>query len=145
MKKTLHFLLSFLLLVTITSLFSCQQDNVTPQDPNDIRNEYVGVWRFTENGFLKNGQAQSYVVSISKDPGNSTQVILDNFGNPGDTGISAIGIVTANQIVVSKQTLGNGWEVQGTGKRTSAGNMDWSYSITAGGDINYYTAKAAKQ
>ncbi len=145
MKNSLRFLFSLSLLVSVSFLNSCQKDNTTSQGSSDARNEYVGVWRFTESGFLKNGQSQSYIVSITKDANNSAQVILDNFGNPGDSGISAVGILTANQIVVSKQTLGNGWEVVGTGKKTTAGNMDWTYSITAGGDLTYYTATAVKQ
>jgi len=127
-------------------MVSCEPDDTIDNDPTDIRNEYVGVWRFTESGYLKNGQLQSYIVTISLDTDNSSQVLLENFGNPGLSQSNTIsGIVTTNQIVVSSQTLTNGWIVEGSGKRSSAGKMDWNYSITAGGDEEYYTATAVKQ
>jgi hypothetical protein len=141
---------SFLLFVFLTLAFSglfvsCESDDFYDNDPTDNRNEYVGVWRFTESGYQKSGLSQSYIVSISKDPSNSSQVLLDNFGNPGDSDNSVIGIVTINQIVVSSQTLTNGWVVEGTGKKDGQGNMEWTYSIIAGGDKDYFTATAVKQ
>ncbi len=145
MKTAFRILLFLSIVLSGLLIVSCEPDDTTGIDPNDSRNEYVGVWQFIESGFLKSGQSQSYAVTIKKDPVNSSQVILNNFGNPGSSDISVTGVVTISQIVVSSQTLSNGWVIEGSGKRTSAGNMDWTYSITAGGDINTYTAKATKQ
>lgn len=145
MKSLLHL---FLLAVTIASsaiFVSCEPEEYTDTDPSDPRNSYVGVWRFTEDGKLKNGLSQSYIVTITLDQANSSQIILDNFGNPGDSDKSVTGIVTTNQVVVSPQSLSNGWLVEGSGKLSSATSMNWSYSITVGGDKEYYTATATKQ
>ena len=144
MKKQ-HFIFFVLMIVALSGgLISCESDTFYEDDPNDIRNEYVGVWRFTEGGY-KNGLSQSYIVTVSLDPNNSSQVLLDNFGNPGNTDITVTGIVTINSIVVSSQSLSNGWIVEGSGKKDGSGKMDWTYSITAGGDKEYYTATASKQ
>lgn len=144
--KTCLRLLVFFSFFSLSGLFvSCEPDDTFDTDPTDTRNEFVGLWRFTENGY-KNGLSQSYIVTISLDPDNSSQVILENFGNPGDTDNSVTAIVTSNQIVVSSQTMKNGWVVEGSGKRTTViGKMDWNYSIEAGGDKEYYTATATKQ
>ena len=128
------------------SIVSCAPDN-SSSNPNDARNVFVGVWQFTETGMLKNGNniSQSYIVSIILDPDNSDQVLLNNFGNPGSSDKNVVGIVTSNQIVVSAQSLNNGWLVEGSGKSTGTNKMTWNYSITAGGDKIYYSASATKQ
>lgn len=144
MKALLRTILFMAILASSGLITSCEPDDTSTTDPNDPRKDYVGVWRFTEN--KKSGLSQSYIVTISLDPNNSTQVLLTNFGNPGSSDDDAVGIVTTNQIVVSEQSLQNGWLVSGSGKLGTGGaSMSWSYSITVGGDIEYYTATAVKQ
>jgi hypothetical protein len=142
MKATLRF---FLLLTAVSSFFlnGCETTTDTPAT-DDPRDPYIGVWQFAESGKSLNGQ--SYIVTISKDPGNSSQVLLENFGNPGTSSVSVTGIVTANQIVVSTQSMENGWSVEGSGKITNADKtmMSWTYSITAGGDKTTYYATASR-
>jgi hypothetical protein len=127
-------------------LVSCEPDTSTTNDPNDPRNAYVGVWQFTEIG-MKSGKSitQSYIVSISLDPDNSSQVMLNNFGNPGVSERDVFGLVTTNQLVVSPQILENEWTVEGSGKLIGTDKMTWTYAITAGGDKIYYSATASKQ
>jgi len=144
MKNT-SWIFLFLSVITGFMLAGCDpvDENVTG---DDIRDPYIGMWQFVESGF-KSTKTQNYMVSISKDSGNSSQVLLKNFGNPGIPDISVVGIVTANQIVISSQSLSNGWVVEGNGKSTNVNNssMSWTYSITAGGDKLYYTATANRQ
>lgn len=144
MKKQFYTFFVLIVVALSTVMTSCETDTFYEDDPSDTRNEYVGIWRFTEGGY-KNGLSQSYIVTISLDPNNSSQVLLDNFGNPGNTDITVTGIVTSNSIVVSSQSLVNGWVVEGSGKKEGTGQMSWTYSITAGGDKEYYTATASKQ
>ena len=127
-------------------LNSCQSTD-QPAPGDDPRDTFIGGWQFQESGGKKTIVSQSYLVTISKDAANSSQLVLKNFGNPGISNVNVIGIVTTNQIVVSSQTLGNGWVVDGSGKITSAdkNTMTWTYSITAGGDRVYYTAIATRQ
>jgi hypothetical protein len=140
MKITFRF---FLLLAALSGfmLSGCEPvDNSTTGD--DPRDPYVGVWQFIES--KKSTEGQSYIVTISKDPANSSQVLLENFGNPGTQEAAVTGIVTANQIAISSQSLSNGWIVEGSGKISNADKtkMTWTYSITAGGDKEFYTATA---
>jgi len=147
MKPVYRIFFFLAVMASAVSLVSCAPDNTSSSDPNDARNVFVGVWQFTESGMLKNGNniSQSYIVSIILDPDNSNQVLLNNFGNPGSSDKNVVGIVTSNQIVVSAQSLNNGWLVEGSGKSTGTNKMTWSYSITAGGDKIYYSASATKQ
>lgn len=143
MKTSLRF---FLLLAVVTSLIltACEptDGDTTSDDPRD---QFVGKWQFIES--FKSTEGQSYVVNITKDITNSSQVNLENFGNPGSNDVSATGIVTSNQIVISSQRMSNNWTVDGTGKMANLVKtaMTWNYSITAGGDKLSYTASATKQ
>jgi len=139
----------FLLLTVLTGFFlpACEpvDENTTGDDPRD---QFIGVWQFAESGFIKSTDGQSYIVTISKDAGNSSQVILENFGNPGLQDVIVTGTVTTNQIVVSTQNLSNGWTVEGSGKMNNANktSMLWNYTIIAGGNEDTYNnVTATKQ
>jgi hypothetical protein len=145
MKTTFRFFI--LLALFFGFLLTGCETTETPATGDDARDPFIGYWQFLETGGYKSTKAQSYIVVISKDPSNSTQVLLKNFGNPGTQDISVIGIVTTSQIVVSEQNMTNGWVVEGTGKTSNPTktSMTWNYSITAGGDKLYYAATATKQ
>jgi hypothetical protein len=143
--KSIFRIILFLAVVSSAGVFvSCEPDNTTNVDPNDPRNEYVGVWQFKETKKLKSGENinMSYVVTISLDPDNSSQVILNNFVGSGQ---DFIGIVTSNQIVVSLQTFENGVTAEGSGEKTGSGKMGWNYYTIIGGDKVYVVATAEKQ
>lgn len=142
MKTAFLFLL---IMLTSASLFfiGCEpvDDNTTSGDPRD---SFVGDWMFLES--FKSTESQSYMVTISKDPNNSSQVILENFANAG-AGISVTGIATSTQIVVSSQKMSNGWTVEGAGisDKQDKSIMTWTLSVTAGGSKDDYTATATRQ
>lgn len=141
MKKIINFSL-FLASITILLISACEPvDNPTDGDPRD---SYVGEWQFYET--TKSTENQSYIVAIIKDPNNSSQVILGNFGGSGVNNISAKGIVTSSQIVVSSQQMSNNWIVDGNGEfaNSSKTSMTWTFSITAGGTKDTHDATATK-
>jgi len=126
------------LLMLVLILPACELDDVDPD--GDIRDKFIGTWRFDESE-AKNDLA-FYTVQISKDPGNSSQVLLRNFGNAGNF-YSAYGIVTTNRITVSSQTLAS-FTISGSGTTVSNTRMNWTYSINDGADLTNYTAVADK-
>jgi hypothetical protein len=145
MRSTFRFLF-LMTAVTVLFFIGCEPADTTSTG-EDSRDQFVGVWQFAESGALKSVKGQSYIVTITKDEGNSSQVILENFGNPGLQDVIVVGTVTTNQIVVSQQNLSNGWAVDGSGKISNANKtaMAWTYSITAGGNKDTYSATASKQ
>lgn len=142
MKITYLFL--FIMLASASLFFiGCEpvDDNTTSDDPRD---SFTGDWMFLES--FKSTESQSYMVTISKDPNNSSQVILENFANAGP-GISVTGIATSTQIVVSSQKMSNGWTVEGAGitDKQDKSIMAWTLSVTAGGSKDDFTATATRQ
>lgn len=142
MKATYLFII---IVLASASLFiiGCEpvDENPTSDDPRD---PYVGEWLFNES--FKSTESQSYLVTITKDPNNSSQVILENFANSG-TGITVTGIATSTQIVITSQKLSNGWTVEGVGITNNPAKniMKWTLSVTAGGSKDDYTATATLQ
>jgi hypothetical protein len=134
----------FLILVSLafTSLFFIGCEPLEEDLDGDPRVQYVGEWQFIES--FKSTKGQSYLVTISIDPMNSSQVIIGNLGNPGSQNITVIGVVTSGQIVVSSQSMGNGWVIEGAGQMANKAKteMSWTYSITAGGNRDDFKATA---
>lgn len=126
------------LLMLVMIFPACELDDVDPD--GDIRDKFIGTWRFDES------EAKSdlafYTVQITKNLGNSSQVLLQNFGNVGNA--SAYGIVTTNRITVTSQTLAS-LTISGSGSTVSNTRMNWTYSIIDGADLINYTAVADKQ
>jgi len=141
--KTLFRISILLAVFTIFFISACEP--VDEDNPDgDPRDAYIGEWQFVES--FKSTKGQSYVVDISKDPDNSSQIILENFGNSGVSGVYATAIVTSDQIVIPNQEMSNGWVTEGSGqmsnqKKTS---MNLSYYFIIGADKENYTTTATK-
>jgi hypothetical protein len=139
MKKTFLF---FMLIAAFASVLYSGCEPVDEDTSGDPRDQYVGEWQFIES--FKSTESQSYLVTISLDPNNSSQVIIGNLGNPGDQDITVKGTVTSGKIIVSSQNMGNGWVIEGAGQMNNVAktSMLWTYSITAGGNQDDYNATA---
>ncbi len=103
-------------------IFGCTTtDNTNPSDPVS---KFLGTWKVNESC-----RKMNYNVEIQQDPGNSAQVLINNFGNPGAGYDPAVGLVVSNTVTVASQTIGTGWTVSGTGTYQSDGSMSWNYTL----------------
>jgi hypothetical protein len=93
-------------------------------DPDDPVTKFLGAWKVIETCNRLN-----YDVQIQKDPGNTAQVLLYNFGNPGPGYDPAVGLVVSDDIYISSQTIGEGWTVSGQGTYQSNGTVSWDYIL----------------
>jgi len=120
MKTRFFFLL---LIIIITQAPSCipVDEDINPDDPVD---KFLGTWSVSES--CRRG---NYSVDISRDPSNSAQVLLDNFGNPGPGYDPAVGLVVSNSIHVYSQSIGEGWTVSGKGTYQSDGTIEWDFTL----------------
>lgn len=121
---TRYLLAVFLLLVSIFPACLTDDEDVNPDDPVD---KFLGTWKVNETCSRMN-----YTVQIVPDPGNSSQVLINNFGNPGPGYDPAVAIVTSSTITVTQQTIGEGWVVSGIGTYQSGGTISWNYSLVIG-------------
>jgi hypothetical protein len=132
-------LLAFIFMISL--LQSCEpKDQVVHE-----RGDYTGTWLFTETAAKSSLNTNTvYTVVISLDPSNSSQVLLSHFGGYSGSE-TAYGIVTSGSIEVPSQSMASDWLVDGSGTLINANLMDWSYSVTAGGDRFPAHATAVRQ
>ncbi len=130
----------FLVVLATAFLTSCTLEEDLDPISDDARDKFIDTWMFYENEAVR---ASSYSVNITKDPGNSAQVLLKNFGNMGHA-YSAYGIVTTSRIEVPSQEIYSGIIIEGTGRLISTDEMEWEYTITGGGELEAYTATATR-
>lgn len=133
--------LYFLFLLLLATISCVPEDDLGP-DTGDPRDKFIGSWLFNETPAARNIDA-TFTVTISYDAGNSSQVMLRNFAQAGGM-YSAYGIVTSNRITVPEQEMAPGFIVEGSGTMSTTTSMDWEYTITAGGDMESFTATASK-
>jgi len=116
------------ILLIMISVFVLQMPACVPTDddvyPDDPVAKFLGDWKVNENC-----SRMTYDVSIIRDPGNSTQVLIYNFGNPGPGYDPAVGLVVSSSIYVNSQTVGEGWTVDGKGTYQSGGTIQWDYTL----------------
>ena len=142
--KTVIKLSVFITALTILLISACEPvEDPTDGDPRDA---YVGEWNFVEKVNLKSTEDQYFVVTISKDASNSSQVIINNFGGLSSDGVIVKAVITSGQAVIPLLNM-NGWIVEGSGDLVSANkkSMTWDYYITGGGDRIHYIATATKK
>jgi|AntRauTorckE6833_2_1112554.scaffolds.fasta_scaffold00314_15 hypothetical protein len=124
-------------LFLITSLFifsGCEETgDVNPdQDPRDA---FVGEWSCNEVP----AKRSSYRVNIQHDSGNSSQVLLFNFGLLGNS-VSAYGIVAGDNVSVPLQDVDDVWSVSGQGEMVDDETIEWTYTLDDGADRIDYIA-----
>ena len=123
--KNLAGILSVILLVT-----SCEfGEEIDPDNSGDPRDNIVDTWRSTELSAIYG--KSSYLVDISKEPLDSTKVVLSNFYNLGvDTEVK--GTLDGYKINIYVQVV-NENEISGEG--TIAGDfsaIDFVYEVDDG-------------
>ena len=88
--------------VFFTLLFiACTEDSdlVNPQDDRDL---FLGTWNVNET--CNRG---AYQITITKDPTNSSQVIINNFWLIGPNEKAPYAIVAGSNIVIPQQNIYN--------------------------------------
>lgn len=105
-------------------------------DYTDPRDKFIGTWNVIDQPARIN-----YVVSIVKDPAQSTQVLLNNFA---DMGGSANGLVVGGKIIIDNQNIGDGFLSNGTGTYLSSSQLEFEFILDDGIEVEARKATYAK-
>lgn len=130
--KTLRFLLLIPFVLAFTSCID--DDGVDPFDDGDSRDVFVGSWNCVEN------EAKiAFTVNIIKDTASNDKILLENFAYIGMDEYATASILGAT-LTVPEQIPCEGYVVEGSGTLINEDEMQWTYTVTAGGDMVDYVA-----
>ncbi len=117
-----------IIIALLMALFfnSCALDEENIPDETDPASAFIGSWSVSDNSLKLN-----YTVTISRNPLNSTEVILNNFAGSND---AATGLVTGKTITVLNQQIGSGWYVGGSGTYKNESRLEFTYDLEIAGN-----------
>ena len=117
-----------LLLLSIAFLpFACQvEDDDLPGGGIDEISKFIGTWVVSDNPARIN-----YTVKITRDPVYADQIYLNNFA---DAGGNAVGRVSGTTIILSYQSVGDGYYVQGSGTYVKSDRLEFTFNLDDGID-----------
>jgi len=123
--------------VSLSFLFSgCEEaENFIP-DNADPRDDFIGEWNCSENE-LKS--TDDYTVTIQKDPENSGQVLLQNFGLLGQSAYP-YGLITGDKINIPRQEVNNWIIKNASGELIGKDKIEWTYTLSDGADETRFEA-----
>ena len=125
--------LPFIVLFEMVILTSCE---VISDDTSDDIEKYYGTWNVNDQASKLN-----YVVTISANPSNSAEILLNNFA---DLNSSAVGLVVGSSVVIDNQSLGSDYSVSGTGVYINSGKLEFDFVLDDGIDSESRTAVFTK-
>lgn len=131
----------FSLLMVVLILGACDtNDDSNPSPVPDARDKFVGEWSVNNEVCGKS----KYLVNISKDPSNSSQVLIHNFAF-SNAGEADTAIVAGSSVVVYQQINIEGWQIQGSGQYKTDETIEWTYSLLISGSLENCSCTYVKQ
>lgn len=125
-----------LMIIMITAISGCSTADDDP-DAGDSRDKYLGEWQVTETNSRLN-----YRVTITKDPMNSSNIVLDNFA---DSGTKATGLVIDNNVEMPEQTIGENWTLKNaSGSRDAVNLLTFRFDLVIDGNTTNHNATFTK-
>ena len=88
--------------------------------------KYTGTWSVSDQSARIN-----YSVTITANPSNSAEILLNNFA---DLGTTAVGLVIGNSVVIDNQSLGSDYSVDGDGHYINSGKLEFNFNLNDGID-----------
>ena len=132
-------IISILISIFFLSLGSCDtSDDNNPSPIPDVRDKFVGEWKVTDACSKGN-----YNTFITKDPSNSSRVLLQNFAN-SNASQPDTAIVTASSVYLYQQTNSEDWLIEGAGNYQVDGSIAWVFTLVISGSQESCTATYKK-
>lgn len=139
MKKMKNPLFIFVM-ISLFSVTSCT-DEINDLIPDDELEKILGTWTCEETGDGMNSDLNVYSLTISRNPGNTAEVLISNFNQLQET---ATALVVSNSLFIETQDILNGTiTIEGEGAYSN-GEILLNYSVDTGADLENFTARYYK-
>ncbi|MBS4062179.1 MAG: hypothetical protein KG029_17410 [Bacteroidetes bacterium] len=125
MRKSLFYKVILLVFITF-SFMGCVLDEDIDPNTDDPQAIFIGKWSVSDNETKVN-----YEVEIKRNPSNSTEVLIQNFAGSNST---ATALVTGKTLTLTSPVIGNNWQISGSGVYKTSSRIDFTYSLTIGGN-----------
>jgi hypothetical protein len=123
---TKKLILAIMLLFGIT-LYSCTDDTVMPDPGTTNIEQFLGTWSVYESCIRLN-----YEVEIVADTSVDSKYFIYNFAFMGQEFDPAYGFVSGTKVTLPSQTIGDNWQLNGSGTLQSDGKIIWTYYLQIG-------------
>lgn len=123
---TQKLLLAITLLLGIT-LYSCTDDTEIIDPGTTNIEQFLGTWTVYESCIRLN-----YEVEIVADTTVDTKVFIYNFAFMGQEFDPAYGFVSGSRVTLPSQTIGDNWQLNGSGNLQTDGKIIWTYYLQIG-------------
>lgn len=143
MKKSFKIFLIFLT-TCVFAVTSCVPDEDDDENSPyvDPRSKFTGSWNCVENS--KQFGQQTYNVSISLNTNNSTEILIANIYHFGFDE-KAYAITSNNSATIPLQPICNNTNnIKGNGMLSGNNQINWTYYVDDGADIDTCTAVYTK-
>ncbi len=135
MKVINIFVAVLISLILGLGLAGCEGDDIVGPASDDLE-KFLGSWKVSDNAARIN-----YTVNIQRNPSNSSQLLLVNFG---DDGGSAKALVVGINMIIDEQPIGQNYSSSGEGTYVNASRLEFSFSLNDGIDIQRRNAVYTK-
>jgi len=137
-----------ILLIILTALAFAVSSCVPDEDDDetgpyvDPRSKFTGSWNCVENS--KQFGQQTYNVNITLNPNNSTEILIANIYHFGFDE-KAYAITSNNSATIPLQPICNNTNnIKGSGMLSGNSQINWTYYVDDGADIDTCTAVYTK-
>ncbi len=135
MKSTRALLIIFSLFL----IYSCEEDNADVIPDEDPVEKFLGNWKCAEDSEVY-GSGYVFDVIITRNPGNSSEILIANFYHQG-MNEKARALIAGNNVIIMKQTICDDTiEIEGSGKY-SGGEVNLEYTAYDGADLDNVVAR----
>lgn len=121
MKYNIILLLSLFFLTITLIIGSC---TIASDENTDNIQKYIGTWNVVDQAAKLN-----YNVTITYNPSNSSEILLNNFA---DIGTTAIGLVVGNSIIIDNQQLSSDYSTSGNGYYINSVKLEFNFNLNDG-------------
>ncbi len=134
-KAMLQRIVKYTLSIMIILFTSCEDLDDLGNVNGDPRDKIIDTWMCDENSELYKSLKNTFLVDISKDPNDSSRVLLDNFYNMG-LGKSVTARISGSTLTLDQQTVDGFTFTSGSGYISSDNQeIEWTYKVDDGSGI----------
>ncbi len=130
---------ALLIIISLFLVYSCEEDTADVIPDEDPVEKFLGDWKCEEDSEVY-GSGYVFDVRITRNPENSSEILIANFYHQG-MNEHAVALIVGNNLIIEKQTICDDTiEIEGSG-RYEDGEVNMEYTAHDGADLDNVVAR----